>query len=615
MGENRDNILDDSKDLLPDKEPDSENADEKERSPGISHKIQVLISRSIRDRYFIVAICIIIFAITIRWIELLGSGFYRDEANEALIAASLGDNLSPSFLIKEGEILHILVTSISFSIFGVSELSGRFPVFVFSILTIILAMMFSRELFKDKRTSLVVGFLLAISAWHIKWSIILRPYSMLMFLGLLTMFFAVKYFRTRKNLYAYLMSITLLAAVFTSRFGFIMPLVLFGYLLLKKESFNRTLIIALSPTAVLLGVGIVYVILHKDFDLVQKEIANQWWVSTEPSFYMVNIYNNLSFIGILFLFAGSYLIIREENVDASTLILLICVYIVFLSSVFISKIDRYITIIIPPVFMIIGYSFIRIMDRFKPRISYIKLFSLFTLCLIVLGDIAYLTPARPENGYRQNYEVDWREASHYIHDNWNEGDFLLATVGEPVEFYFREADYNLFDDWEEASDLIWRKDVAENSTVWLMVDHGRYFKSLQKWQQDWIWKNFDLVWESDQNYVFRSSIFDKVWKDAIQVVKEDLGPDDIILCTEENLNNFFEERIHVDWNETVAPYNVEVSDVIWRNGIPNTTSVWYLIEKSVFFNDFQYWQRDWVFRNFEVEWESQYTYVYRSEGE
>jgi hypothetical protein len=271
--------------------------------------------------------------------------------------------------------------------------------------------------------------------------------------------------------------------------------------------------------------------------------------------------------------------------------------------------------IIPAVSMLIGYSFIRVMDMIKPRISYIKLFSAFTFVLIVVGDIAYLTPARPENGYRQNYEVDWREASFYVRDHWNEGDFLLATVGDAVEFYFREPDHNLFDNWEEASELIWRKDVAENSTVWLIVDHGRYFKSLQRWQQDWVWKNFDLVWESDQNYVFKSSIFDKVWKEAIGVVKEDLSTANIIISTEDNLQNFFDERVYVAWNDTVIPYNVEISEVIWRNGIPSNTTVWYLIEKTVFYNDFQYWQRDWIFQNFEIKWESQYTYVYINEGE
>jgi hypothetical protein len=272
-------------------------------------------------------------------------------------------------------------------------------------------------------------------------------------------------------------------------------------------------------------------------------------------------------------------------------------------------------VIIPVTYILAAIGCVQIIRTINKKFNTSTLFAVLLIFLICIGDLVMLTPAAPRKSYRDNYVVEWREACDFVSTRWQDGDYIITTVGDPVEFYLGRANYTLFGEWDETTRLIWRKDIAENSTVWLIVDHGRFYKSLQSWQRDWIWRNFELVWESKHNYVFKSSIFEKVWKDACDVITSEYMEGDIILTTDQNaIRDYLQWPVYEDWDCIIAEYNTTFRDAIWRNGVPANVTVWFVADKDKFFNSFEYWQRDWLLRNFVIYWESRHTYLFKNES-
>jgi mannosyltransferase len=95
--------------------------------------------------------------------------------------------------------------------FGASELAVKLPSVVFGVLSIIVMYALGRQLFDD-RTGLLGAFILAVSAFNIRYSQETRMYSLLVLLGLLSMYFFIRLFQRSTPLTwaGYVISTTLL---------------------------------------------------------------------------------------------------------------------------------------------------------------------------------------------------------------------------------------------------------------------------------------------------------------------------------------------------------------------------------------------------------------------
>lgn len=562
--------------------------------------------------HVLMIILIILLGFYIRLINLTDSGFYTDEAYEALQAQNLGNQNILPYMITHGEFFHIVITKLFFSFLGVSEFSGRMPCMLFGLATIYLAIKLGEYLY-FREVGYLAGFLLAVSAWHIKWSIILRPYSLLMFLSLSIIYFSYRAVTSKKSIYCYIVGTTLILSFLTSKFCLALPIIIVFYFLINNEIKNKHLWISLSP-AIILGCVIgSYVIWNRNFDIF-REFSSQWWSYSSPLYYAELMFNRLTLLAILCMVLSCYLIIKNKNHQATILVIFIATYFTLLSNFFFLKVDRYLSVIIPVVYLLVSIGCLQIIKIIKRKFNASTLFAILILFLLCVGDLVMLTPAALKKSYRENYVVDWREACDYVLIHLQENDYIITTSREPVEYYLGRVDYTLCGEWHEATKLIRREDMLAQSTAWLIVDHGRFFKLLQSRQQEWIWRNSELVWKSNHNYVFKSSIFEKVWKEPCDIFKNEYISGDIIISTDQSaIQRYLQLNVYEDWSAIITEYNTTVRDAVQRNGVPENVNVWFIADKDRFFNSFEYWQRDWILRNFEISWESEYVYLFKND--
>jgi mannosyltransferase len=102
--------------------------------------------------------------------------------------------------------------------FGTSELAVKLPSIVFGVLSIIVVYALGRQLF-DERAGLLAAFILAVSSFNIRYSQEVRMYSLLVLLGLLSMYFFIRLSRRSTPLTwaGYVISTTLL--LYTHAYG------------------------------------------------------------------------------------------------------------------------------------------------------------------------------------------------------------------------------------------------------------------------------------------------------------------------------------------------------------------------------------------------------------
>ena len=590
-----------------------ENGNKKDHKDAPDSGLKGTFSKLQQSPFDPIVLLITLLGLYIRAIHLTDSGYYNDEAHEALLAEHFWNNISLTYMFSEGEFLHILITSLSFKLLGVSELAGRLPVLLFATATIYLVCRLGGQMFNDPKVGYLAGFLIAISAWHIKWSIILRPYGMLAFLSLLVMYFAFKAVTKERPIYYYLCAGALVLAFLTSRFSLALPIVLVGYYGLNGKFKDRHAALSLLVPALMLFAILFYMVYNGYLHEIYEEAEGAWWAHNNPSYYLTLLFDTLTIVAIISMGYAMYHLLKEHERVASAAVIFVMVYLVMLSFFFGSKQDRYLSIIIPFVYLLVAIGAVQFMGYVKLNMSPSRVIPVLVIFLLCAGDLAMFTPARPISNYRDNYEIEWREACDHVKDNWHSGDYLIATINDPVEFYFKAPDYSLDTNWDGASGVIWGAQINMSSTVWLIADQGRFYNSLQDWQQEWIWANMDLVWQTEHNYVFKSSRFQRIWQAPLDFVNSTLHPTDIVLTTHKSLcESYLHAKCYDDWNGNIDQYGITFTDAVWQSGLPLNTSVWFIAEKDTFNFDFQFWQRDWIWKNFDVAYENEYVYVFKS---
>jgi uncharacterized membrane protein len=522
MGEDKEDHLNDSNNLPQLHNSNRDKVSEISPSENIKIRFTGYFSKIIHSKYLIIAnkhrhaiiiILIILLGSYIRLTNLTDSGLYTDEAFRALVAEDVlsGSATDNDLTIGMSKIFHIYILKISFFFFGASEFAARLPSVIFGIGTIILMIQLGKKL-HNKNVGYLAGFLLAISAWHIKWSIIAKEYSLFMFLASLTIYFLVIAVLQNNNRYYYIMGCVLFLSLLTTRFSLILPIIIIGYLALLNKIKNVHLWISIIlPSAIWAVLNYPEIERYGLFHPIYS--GDQWWVETNPMFYINIIIINLSVLAIIALFYSIYKILikpkkeelKEEHRIVALSIFYVGTYFLLLAYFLDSKVDRYLSVIIPFIYLLVSYGFLELYHVVKNKFHPHRLFFILLVILLCVGDIGMLISIDSSSGYRDDYETEWREACAFIKEDLTEEDIVISTVIEPAYYYLRRPILSYSDDWNVVQNLInndYQSSSQNNSNLWFVADKGRFYNSISSDQRQSIWDNLELVWESKHNYVF-----------------------------------------------------------------------------------------------------------------
>jgi len=139
----------------------------------------------------IVLALILLFGLGLRLVDLGGESLWLDEGGSVYKSG-----VSPKIFFRGEQpfvsppLYYILLRG-WINIFGDSETAVRLPSVIFGTLSILLIYLAGKEIF-NRKTGLTAAVLLAVSVFNIYFSREARMYSLLCFLGLLSMLFLLK---------------------------------------------------------------------------------------------------------------------------------------------------------------------------------------------------------------------------------------------------------------------------------------------------------------------------------------------------------------------------------------------------------------------------------------
>ena len=128
----------------------------------------------------IVITVVFVISFLLRLYGLGSKDFWYDEMYSVLYSASPWSNWNAP--------LYWILLLFWVKIFGVSELSLRFPGMLFSFFTVPIVFLFAKELF-NKKTAILATFFIGLSSFHLWYAQEARDYSMLLFFGTLSSYF------------------------------------------------------------------------------------------------------------------------------------------------------------------------------------------------------------------------------------------------------------------------------------------------------------------------------------------------------------------------------------------------------------------------------------------
>jgi len=206
-------------------------------------------SKKILISSYSLLIIILIIAAFLRFYNIteVPAGLYPDEAmngNNALEALSTGQFkvFYPENNGREG--LFINIQAIFLAIFGNQPWALRLPSALFGILTVLGVYFLAKELFKDRGVALLSSFLMAVSFWHINFSRIGFRAIMAPFFAVWAIYFLLKALNSQKYILNSVLGGILFGLGFYSYIAFralplLILIILFIYWLKNKEKMTR----------------------------------------------------------------------------------------------------------------------------------------------------------------------------------------------------------------------------------------------------------------------------------------------------------------------------------------------------------------------------------------
>lgn len=211
-----------------------ENNEEAPKERRLSNFIDYLFSRSTKV-YYLVGIFLLGFIL--RLVAAINLSVTADDMHHVTHAVNF---LSAGRLItydQSAGLWHSLV-SVLYNIFGLTQLSSRFPALIFGSLSILVIYLLSKEFFSEK-VALISAFLLAVAPFHIK-NTFAEMDVMAMFFVLVAMLFFIRGMKSNRKVPYALSGIFMGLAIYTKVYPlFFIPSLLLYFAYVKRREKHR----------------------------------------------------------------------------------------------------------------------------------------------------------------------------------------------------------------------------------------------------------------------------------------------------------------------------------------------------------------------------------------
>ncbi len=195
-----------------------------------------LISKSVdfvfSNKTFVLICLILLFGIFLRYMAVLGVEPNADEMSHGphatgIIASGVIGRVWQS-------ILWSYMTDLFQLVFGINMFSTRILSFIFGSLTILLVYLISQELFDNKKISLIAAFLLAVSPYHVSYTLIEMDIPAIFFILLASLFF-IKGLKSNGKIPISVAILLGVAALIKTLTLFFVPVFILAYLVHHKR--------------------------------------------------------------------------------------------------------------------------------------------------------------------------------------------------------------------------------------------------------------------------------------------------------------------------------------------------------------------------------------------
>ncbi len=390
---------------------------------------------------------ILLLGIVLRLVNL-NQSLWLDEATSAIVARdysvqkiltefSIGDFHPP---------LHYLFLKVWGNIFGLSEVSLRFPSLIAGMLTIWLIYLLAKKIF-DENTARISALFLAVNPLHIYYSQEARMYSFETLFSTFVVWVLIKLLNTKRKIYWILLSISLLLLLYTDYLPIFLILSLAIYTLIYQKSFlksNRNIwIVSLIGALIIYLPWIPSLLTQLKSGLLVKSEIPAWWsvlgntnikqlvlVPVKFSIGRISIFNNYLYallVAPILLIYSIILVNTRHKLSKSILIwfwLIGPIIFIAIFGLWISVFSYFRLLFVLPAFCIllaVGCS----LFKGKFRIASI----IFVTIISVVSSFIYLLNP---SYHREN----WKDAVSFIEQNSNNAEVIFVTDGQRDPYYY-----------------------------------------------------------------------------------------------------------------------------------------------------------------------------------
>jgi len=438
-------------------------------------------------RLILILLLIILTGGFLRIFDLGAESIWLDEAYSIRAAEqSLSSVIGGAIDTENNPPLYFIILHLWMLLFGSSEIAIRFPSAIFGIISIFLIYKIGCHLFNQK-IGIISGFLLSISTFHIMYSQDARPYSLFMFLTLLSFYFFIQVLKANKGWYflGYLLANILLC--YTQLFGFfvILSQIVYFSMFWKKYKQKIFKFAGIQVASLLAFIPLIVLAIPRISHIAGGGGSSISWIP-EPSFLSIGTTFYLYaggialFVPLLVLFFIGLLPIRYRRIkgrltfhfeSVGDILLLLMwlafpIFLPFILSMIIAPlyVPRYTISALPACYLLaargIGY--------FKDmKVTYILVIGITLLSLIGL-----------QLYYSQPVKEQWREAVHFIEFRAQPDDAIVICADytqEPFDYYY-EGDLERFGIGRDVTDTQKIDAVVDNATagkerLWLVLSN------------------------------------------------------------------------------------------------------------------------------------------------
>jgi len=448
------------------------------------------------NKVLVLLFFIIALASFLRIYDISIESIWLDEAHSVRVSGlSLPSVISEAAVGKHAP-LYFIILHFWTGLLGISEVSLRAISAIFGVLSVCAIYWVGCSLY-NRRVGLISSLLSAISLFHIYYSQEARPYSLLLFLSLLSFLFFIKILKQDKKIYYLCYLIFNILLCYTHVLGLLTlaSQIFFFLLFWSKYKSQRFKLLAMLGATMAGLLPLVHLIGSEAASMID----NGFWIS-EPS--LLSIAGTIiSFCGthvflvlIFFFLSGSALFsirkregawslrkpieslkgiswnIKLENIDEFLLLtiwLSFPIILAFIISKYITPIyvTRYLIGASPALYLLVAKG----LSRFNTR---------QVLCSILMV-ILLLSSFGLVNYYAEVNKEQWRDVAHYVELNAKENDvavFCANYVQRPFDYYYNGeiAKFGIarnVEDKQEMATLV-NQTITGRERLWLILSHS-----------------------------------------------------------------------------------------------------------------------------------------------